>query len=100
MAGPTIWLRTVLIALAVVALVAPSARAAEKKPPVMDGPYYMRPATIVAPKFVGGGIVHVGVSVAIEIKDREDYEKVREQEPRLIDAFVRELNAIVSGPWI
>lgn len=68
--------------------------------PVMDGPFYMRPRPIIAPMMADGGIVHIGVMVAIEIPDKAAYEKAREVEPRLMDAMIRELNAIVSGPWV
>lgn len=70
------------------------------KGPVTDGPFYMRPPQILASKFADGGIIHVGVRISIEIADRDDYDRAREVEPRLIDALVRELSAIAMGPWV
>jgi hypothetical protein len=72
----------------------------EAKGPVTDGPFYMRPPQILASKFADGGIIHVGVRVSIEIADKDNYDRAREVEPRLIDALVRELNVIAMGPWV
>jgi hypothetical protein len=88
---------------ALVLLAAPAyAGGAPAKPagPSVEGPFYMRPQAIVAPKFVDGGIIHVGVAVSIQIQEKEDFDKARGLEPRLVNALVRELNIILSGPWM
>lgn len=89
------------IALAVSPMTAAPAEAAGGgHGPVMDGPFYVRPRPVIAPMLVDGGIVHIGVQVVIETPDKDAFQRARDVEPRLMNAFVTELNSIVSGPWV
>lgn len=68
--------------------------------PITDGPFYVRPRPVIASMLVDGGIVHIGVQVAVETPDKAAFERALEIGPRLMDAYVRELNIIVAGPWV
>ena len=70
------------------------------QPPSESGPIYIKQRPVIAPVFLDGGVAHIGVEVSLEVAGKSAQERVFEYQPRLSDAFMRELNAIVTGPWI
>ena len=66
-----------------------------------DGPIYVRLDRIIISLFRGGAVERqIGYMLLLEVANEKIADGVRELRPRLMDAFVRELNMLAAGPRV